>query len=65
MMKCNKTEETRKLQRPHKSNNDEFLRSFLFNINQDWGDMERRKEWLYDMWKERRKKLYEMKKEDM
>ena len=68
MMKCNKTEKTRNqipiLQRPHKNKNDEFLRNFLFNTNQDWGDMERRKEWLYKMWKDRRKKLIEMKKED-
>ena len=68
MMKCNKTEKTRNLipilQRPHKNKNDEFLGNFLFNTNQDWGDMERRKEWLYKMWKDRRKKLIEMKKED-
>ena len=68
MMKCNKTEKTRNqiaiLQRPHQNKNDEFLRNFLFNTNQDWGDMERRKEWLYKMWKDRRKKLIEMKKED-
>ena len=62
-----KTEEIRNqipiLQRPH-NNNDEFLRNFLFNTNQDWGDMERRKEWLYNMWKDRRKMLNEMKIED-
>ena len=41
------------LQRPRKENEEEILRDLLFNTEENDGEMERKKEWLYNLWKAR------------
>ena len=60
IMKCKQTGETRNqipvLQRPHNQSKEDIMKDFLFTEEGQEG-AERRKEWLYELWKARKKAL--------
>ena len=47
------------LQRPHNKDNEEILKQYLFNTEEEQESMERRKQWLYQLWRTRKKALKE------
>ena len=58
ILKCETLSETREaippLQHPRKEDDEETLKDFLFSGNQDEEEMEKKKGWLYRLWKNRK-----------
>ena len=58
--KCNAHKsQMQPLQRPHKEDEQEMLTEFLFDTNHNKEEMERRKEWMYQLWRARQMKMVE------
>ena len=66
ILKCEKLNETRKaippLQHPQKEDDEEILKDFLFNEKQNEEEMEKKKGWLYRLWKTRKSLLMKQEK---
>ena len=61
ILSCTKLSEIRSqispLQRPYISDKSYILKTFVFDTEEDHDGMQRRKEWLYQLWRARKKVL--------
>ena len=66
ILKCQKLSETREaippLQHAQKEDDEETLKDFLFNGKQDEEEREKKKRWLYRLWKNRKSILMKLEK---